>query len=66
MEILSNIVAVLAFATGILLVFMPNLLIRAGEFFNQSYNVEAMVYSMRKPFGTAFIVLGLVFIWLTA
>jgi len=66
MEIISNIVAALAFITGALLVISPNLLIRAGEFFNQSYNLESLVYSMRKPFGAAFILLGLVFIWLTA
>ncbi|MBT3228751.1 MAG: hypothetical protein HOD43_11955 [Candidatus Marinimicrobia bacterium] len=66
MEIISIIVAALAFITGALLVVSPGLLIRAGEIFNQSYDVESMVYSMRKPFGAAFILLGLVFIWLTA
>jgi len=66
MEIISNIVAAIAFVTGAFLVFSPNLLIRAGEYFNQSYNIESVVYSMRKPFGTSFILLGLVFIWLTA
>ncbi|MCF6237569.1 MAG: hypothetical protein L3J79_01940 [Candidatus Marinimicrobia bacterium] len=60
-----QVIAFIAFATGALLVFTPNLLIRAGEFFNQTYNVESFVYSQRKPFGAAFILIGLVFIWVT-
>ncbi len=65
MNIILQFIAVIAFITGALLVFAPNLMIRVGEYFNQTYNVESYVYSKRKPFGATFILMGLIFIWIT-
>jgi hypothetical protein len=62
--IITLIISAIAFVTGVLLVLSPQVLIRAGEFFNRIYNLESVVYQRRKPFGILFVLGGLVLIYL--
>ena len=58
------IIAGISLITGLLLIFAPNALIRAGELFNRLYNLDSLVYSRRRVFGLIFIVLGVILILL--
>jgi len=58
------IIAVVASATGLLLMVSPKTLIKAGELFNRVYNVESIVFTRRIPFGLAYIIFGGILLYL--
>lgn len=62
-ETITLVIAFIAFITGLLLLISPQVLIRAGEFFNRIYNLESVVYAWRKPFGLIFILVGVILIF---
>jgi len=51
-------IAVISLITGLFLLFSPNSLIKAGEWFNRLYNLDSYIYAKRHAFGVIFIVLG--------
>ena len=57
-EVITLVIAGIAIITGLLLISSPSTLIRAGEYFNQVYNVESVVYSRRVPFGFLYLLAG--------
>ena len=62
MTAIFTVIAVLALVTGVGLLFSPQSLIKAGEWFNRLYNLDSYIYAKRHAFGIIFIILGVVLI----
>lgn len=63
-KVLALTIAAVSMVTGLLLMMAPNVLIKAGEFFNRAYNVENTVYTRRLAFGLAYILAGCILLYI--
>ena len=63
MKILFLVVSIIAFVSGILLLFAPGLLIKVGNVLNQVFTTDEVILSRRLLFGILLIIVGIFMIY---